>query len=412
MNLKKFFLILYILIIIFIPFFSFADDYIETNIQELPTEISVSSNINNTPTINARHAVILDRASGTVLYSKNENEKCKMASTTKIMTCIVTLEHINNLQETVTVSKKAAGTGGSRLGLSTNDTISVENLLYGLMLVSGNDAAVCLAEYVGGSIEGFANLMNQKAIELGLSSTNFVSPHGLDHNDHYTTAYELAKLANYALQNKEFSKIVNTLNYTVTINNTFKLLHNTNELLGYINGIYGIKTGFTNGANRCLVTACKRDNLDIICVVLGCDTKKNRTQDSIHLINYAFQNFTTINIKDVINSNFNLWQQTHQDCFEINKGITSLIQLKINDSQIPYEQIALNNIDLNNIDTKITYTSKLFAPLETNSIVGNIDVIINDRTAFTLDIINENYIAKKSFKYYFINILKNYSIMY
>ncbi len=200
--------------------------------------------------------------------------------------------------------KNQLGTGGSRLGLSTNDKITVENLLYGLMMVSGNDAAVALAEFIGGDIDNFASLMNEKAKILGLTSTHFTSPHGLDNDEHYTSAYDLAILTDYALQNKTFSKIVKTQNYTVYINNQPKQLNNTNELLGYLDGVYGVKTGFTNGANRCLVTACKRSDLDIICIVLGCDTKKDRTKDSINLINYVFDNFSMINIKNLIQKEF------------------------------------------------------------------------------------------------------------
>ena len=169
------------------------------------------------------------------------------------MTAIVIIENYD-LNKEITVSKKAAGTGGSRLGLRTGDKITVHDLLYGLLLRSGNDAAVALAETVGGSIEGFAELMNQKAKELNLKNTHFESPHGLDSDGHYTTAYELALITDYALQNSTFAKIVGTKNYTITINGYPKALTNTNELLGNLNGVYGVKTGFTNGANRCLVS--------------------------------------------------------------------------------------------------------------------------------------------------------------
>ena len=203
--------------------------------------------------------------------------------------------------------------------MSVNDKITVENLLYGLMLVSGNDAAVALSEFIGNSVEGFANMMNQKAANLGLISTHFVTPHGLDQDEHYTTAHELAKIADYALQNETFAKIVKTSNYTVTIDGNSKSLHNTNELLGYLDGVYGVKTGFTNGANRCLVTSCKRGDLDVICVVLGCDTKKDRGLDSIELINYTFNNFSVVNIKDIIDKNFNDWvsEKSHNPKFTL-----------------------------------------------------------------------------------------------
>jgi D-alanyl-D-alanine carboxypeptidase len=146
------------------------------------------------------------------------------------MTATIVIENAN-LYDTVTISSKASGTGGSRLGLKTGDIITVHDLLYGLLLCSGNDAAVALAEYVCGSVAEFAQMMNNKAEELGLTSTHFVTPHGLDNEDHYTTAYELAILADYALQNETFANIVNTKKYTVSINGYSKALSNTNELL-------------------------------------------------------------------------------------------------------------------------------------------------------------------------------------
>ena len=201
------------------------------------------------------------------------------------MTAIVLIENAD-LNQTVTVSTKAAATGGSRLGLKKDDKINMQDLLYGLMLKSGNDAAVVIAETVGGSIEGFAELMNNKAREIGLKNTNFVTPHGLDNPEHYTTAYELAKLADYALKNEIFAKVVNTKSYTVTINGYPKTISNTNELLGYLDGVNGVKTGFTNNAGRCLVTSVNRNNFQIITVVLQADTKKFRTSDSIKLIEH------------------------------------------------------------------------------------------------------------------------------
>ena len=151
---------------------------------------------------------------------------------------------------------------------------------------------MALAQQVGGSIEGFANLMNKKAEELGLKNTHFVTPHGLDDANHYTTAYELAVLTDYALNNAMFRKIVNTQNINIMINGVSRNISNTNELLGYMPGVDGVKTVFTNGAGRCLVTSCTRNSNQIITVVLGCDTKKQRTLDSSKLIEYAFENYT------------------------------------------------------------------------------------------------------------------------
>ena len=378
----------------------------EVNIDNIQKElIETSSDISKLPTINSRAAIIIDRKSKTILYGKSEKEKRKMASTTKIMTATIVLEN-SNLNDIVEVSKKSAGTGGSRLGLKTGDKITVHDLLYGLMLCSGNDAAVALAEHVGGSVEGFADLMNKKAQELNLTNTHFVTPHGLDNDDHYTTAYELALLTDYALKNKVFAQIVNTKNYTVTINGNSKNLSNTNELLGSLNGVYGVKTGFTNGANRCLVTACKRNNLDIICIVLGADTKKFRTQDSIKLIEYTFNNYQNINIKRIIDSKFENWKSKNLSKFTIKKGISNKIELSL--SNIENETIPIRNDEVNAINIEINFNKELEAPLKENKKIGELIVNINNKKVINLDITNTINIKKKNPLNYFKYISFNY----
>lgn len=196
--------------------------------------LAVSSSDVSSLNLNARSCIVFDRTSKSIIYGKNEDSRVKMASTTKILTGIVIIENCD-LNQTVEVSKKAAGTGGSRLGLKANDKITIRDLLYGLLLCSGNDAAVALAETAGGSIEGFSEMMNSKVKELGLNNSHFESPHGLDSANHYTTAYELALITDYALNNSTFAQIVRTKNYTVTINGYSKSLNNTNELLGALN---------------------------------------------------------------------------------------------------------------------------------------------------------------------------------
>lgn len=402
--LKNVFIIFCISIICLFTF-SYADeiDNIDDKINVENTLKEVSSNSTNIPTINSRAAVVIDRNSNTVLYGKSENEIRKMASTTKIMTSIIVIEN-SNLSDIVTVSKKAAGTGGSRLGLKTNDKISVNNLLYGLMLCSGNDAAVCLAEYVGGSVEGFAELMNKKANSLGLKNTHFVTPHGLDSEEHYTTAYELATLANYALKNETFSKIVNTKNTSIYINDNLKSISNTNELLGVLPGVYGVKTGFTNGANRCLVTSCKRDNLDIICVVLGADTKKFRTQDSIKLIEYAFSNFETVDIQKIANDNFENWR--NNTIIIVNKGIENKIDMKLNN--LIFDKIAIKKEEIQNISVKIDAESIINAPIAKDSKIGVLNIMNGDNIVFSIDILCNSDIPKKSITDYISYFFHNY----
>ena len=276
------------------------------------------------------------------------------------------------------------------------------------MLVSGNDAAVALAEFIGGSIEDFSNLMNAKALSLGLSSTNFTSPHGLDHDEHYTTAYDLALITDYALRNETFSKIVYTQSYNVTINGNLKQINNTNELLGYLDGIYGVKTGFTNGANRCLVTACKRKNLDIICVVLGCDTKKDRTKDSINLINYIFNNYSLIGIKNIIETKVDEWILNNNNYFTINKGISQNLEIKTNESQIPYEYIAINNSNIEKVAISIKVNPYIDAPVSSGCTVGKVEIAIPQSSSFSVDLVSFNSISRKNIYYYMNMFLKDY----
>ena len=400
----KFIIFLFIFTYVFSFFPMYADDIDPDTSETQIVETSVSNE--KIPKVNSRSCIVLDRTSKQVLYNKNSYNKVKMASTTKIMTSIVIIENFD-LNTTVEATKKAAGTGGSRLGLKTGDKITINDLLYGLMLCSGNDAAVCLAETTCGSVENFCNLMNNKAQELGLLNTHFESPHGLDSDNHYTTAYELAILTDYALKNETFAKIVGTKNHTITINGRAKNLSNTNELLGNLNGVYGVKTGFTNGANRCLVTSCKRGNMDIICVVLGCDTKNFRTQDSIKLIEYAFKNFEYINIENLINEKFENWKKDNLFDFNINKGISSDIGL--NYSKLEYPVIAVNKEDINSIDISFNITKTLDAPIYEGQVIGYFDVTINNHLFLTKDVVSTINISKKSFIDYLYSMLKNYS---
>ena len=215
------------------PITSLADDEIEEDAQleEILEEIrEVSAEAGKEPIINSRSAVVIDRESKRILYSKNADKKRAMASTTKIMTCLIALEN-SKLDEIVTVSKNSASIGGSRLGLLAGDEISLNDLLYGLMLRSGNDAAMQIAETIGGSCENFAKMMNKKAREIELKNTNFVTPHGLDNEKHYTTAYELALLTDYALKNEKFCEIVSCKKRIILINKQQREIYNTNELL-------------------------------------------------------------------------------------------------------------------------------------------------------------------------------------
>ena len=379
------------------------DEHEIIDINEIKKEtIETVAKTTEEPKLNARVGLIFDRNSKTILYEKNGLKQVPMASTTKIMTAIVVLEN-SNLNDIVTISKKAAGTGGSRLGLKINDKITVHDLLYGLMLKSGNDAAVALAEHVGGGIEGFADMMNKKASEMGLVNSHFVTPHGLDQDRHYTTAYELACMADYALNIPKFKEIVNSKSYNITINARSSLIGNTNELLGSLNGVYGVKTGFTNGAGRCLVTACKRYDLDIITVVLGADTKKIRTLDSIKLIEYAYKNYEVIDIEKNIKEQFENWKYLNEKRIYINKAKQNNINLEI--ENLNYSKITVKKTEIDNVKIEINSLYYLDAPVEEGRIIGNAKVQINGKTIANLNIKNKQMIEKKNIFDYFIDFL-------
>lgn len=396
------FLLFTILAINTVSYANIDDDEI-IDINEIKKEtIETVAKTTEEPKLNARVGLIFDRNSKTILYEKNGLKQVPMASTTKIMTAIVVLEN-SNLNDIVTISKKAAGTGGSRLGLKINDKITVHDLLFGLMLKSGNDAAVALAEHVGGGIEGFADMMNKKASEMGLVNSHFVTPHGLDQDKHYTTAYELACMADYALNIPKFKEIVNSKSYNITINARSSLIGNTNELLGSLNGVYGVKTGFTNGAGRCLVTACKRYDLDIITVVLGADTKKIRTLDSIKLIEYAYKNYEVIDIEKNIKEQFENWKYLNEKRIYINKAKQNNINLEI--ENLNYSKIAVKKTEIDNVKIEINSLYYLDAPVEEGRIIGNAKVQINGKTIANLNIKNKQMIEKKNIFDYFIGFL-------
>ncbi len=404
---KKLIKIISIIILIFTisVFPSYGDD--KNEIEEVVVEenerkeIEASASSDSKPTINSRRYAIYDRLSGRCIYGKDENKETAMASTTKIMSIIIVVEKCN-LSDTVTITAKSAGTGGSRLGLHTDDKITVMDLLYGLMLRSGNDAAVALAIHTAGSVEKFANLMNQKAEELGLTNTHFVTPHGLDNPDHYTTAYELAKITDYALKNETIAKIVKTKTATININGSPMQINNTNELLGNVDGVYGVKTGFTNNAGRCLLTSVKRGDMDLIIVVLGADTRKDRARDSIKLIEYAYKRFYTVNVEEMIYKEFELWKQINQNRIYIDKAANSL-ELKLDEIQI--KQLVADcepTIEINAV-------SFLEAPVLENERIGTITVKVGDELIEEIEIKAEKEVKKRGILDYFSLIAKIYA---
>ncbi len=240
--------------------------------------------------------------------------------------------------------------------------------------------------------------MNKKAQELNLNNTHFVTPHGLDNEEHYCTAYELALLTDYALENKTFAKIVNTKNTTININGSSRNIYNTNELLGYVQGVNGVKTGFTNNAGRCLVTSCKRDNNEIITVVLGCDTKKYRSQDSIKLIEYAFNNYTRVNLEEIVKKEFENWKEINLNRIYINKSKDRKIIMNIN--EINNKIIPVKIGEENNIKIEINAIYNYEAPILEGTKIGNITIKNKNDIIETVDIFFKKTIERKNILFY------------
>ncbi len=214
--------------------------------------------------ISAGSAVLMDAQTGRMLFERNANQRSLIASTTKIMTALVVCEQ-SNVLDRVRIPKEAVGIEGSSMYLREGEVLTVQELLYGLMLRSGNDAAVALAIYCGGTVEGFAELMNDKAHRLGLTGSHFVNPHGLDNPDHYATARDLAVLSAYAMENPIFAQTVSTKSVMVGQ----RSLQNHNKLLWQVDGADGVKTGFTKKAGRILVSSCTRQGRRLIAVTIN-----------------------------------------------------------------------------------------------------------------------------------------------
>lgn len=254
------------------------------------------------PDLVANAAIVMDAASGQVLYEKNSQEKKYPASITKILTVLIALEHNVDFNATVTMSENAiwgVERDSTLIGLDVGEQVTVKDLVYATMVKSANECAYALAEYVAGDIESFAKLMNERAAEIGCKNTHFITPNGLHDEDHYTTAYDMALITKEALKNETFREIAGTLNYTVPATNLTdetRPLWNGNKMINPAEPYYyeyceGGKTGYTMKANNTLMTFAKKDGLELICVIMDCDGAKYAYSDTRALYNYCYNNY-------------------------------------------------------------------------------------------------------------------------
>ncbi|MGI6727312.1 MAG: D-alanyl-D-alanine carboxypeptidase family protein [Anaerovoracaceae bacterium] len=345
-------------------------------------------------------AILIDANTGKVLYEKNSRKQHYPASTTKIMTAILTLENLE-LSDPVTIDSETSFTEGSRIYLLEGEKVTVKEVLYGLLLESANDSAVALAKEISGTVEEFAKLMNQKAVKLGAKNTHFVNPNGLHEDDHLTTAYDLAMIAKYAMKNKTFRDFVSTYQYTMPATNLqeTRYFYNTNRLLyddlhsvpvNGVNrpckykGVTGIKTGYTGKAGGCLVASAKRGNTELIAVTLA-STDMGRFADCITLLDYGFENYKTI-------STLACGQEL--GTIPVKRGAVRKVPISVSEdacATLPLE--ASEKL----IRTEVDLYKNLKAPVEIGQKAGVVKVFMGDQLLGEYDAIATKTIKKGGF---------------
>ena len=343
--------------------------------------------------VSAKAAIVIAADTLEVLYEKSANQKLPMASTTKIMTALLLAEQ-PDLSKTVKTTKQMVTVEGSSMGLLEGDTVSYRDLLYGMLLASGNDAANTTAYVLAGSVQGFAKMMNEKAAELGMKNTSFVTPSGLDDENHYTTAYDLALLTAAALKNSAFRTACSSKSAVLYYGNPpyRRTLTNHNKLLGNYEGIIGVKTGFTKKSGRCLVTAAEGEGKRVIAVTLNDPDDWN---DHRKLLDYGLEKTVVTEFK-----NYDV-----TDVMPIVCGSADLVRVKCEQAKI-CTAVGTEN----EIKRKIILPKFIYAPISAGEKVGEIEYYFKDTLVKTSDIFSvadvESYNRKENFQKRFLNNLK------
>lgn len=351
------------------------------------------------PNIASTSAILVEASTGKILYEKNAYDKMYPASTTKVMTAILTLENCD-LNEMATVSRNAIYSlphGYVNVNLQENEEISVKDLMYALMVKSANDAAIVLAEHIGGSVEGFADMMNKKAIEIGCQNTHFVNPNGIHNEEHYSTAYDLYLMASYGMKNETFRKYVSTVSYTLPATNKYptadRICMTTNDMIRsksryYNENVIGIKTGYTTEAKNCLIAGAQKNDTELISVVLHSGTNaeglSERYVDTSALFNYGFEDFEFSDIvkKDDIVQNIEI---------ENGNKKTKNLDLIAKDTLPAYIN---KETDLETLSPKIELNENILAPISSGTSLGSVTYTI-DGTEYTTELLASHDVEEK-----------------
>lgn len=372
------------------------DDFISDN-----AVVETTGDAEGISKLYARYALLMDASNGRVLFEKSGYEQVPMASTTKIMTLLVTLENAN-LDDIVSVSEYAASMPDVQLNMKTGEQYRLGDLVYSLMLESHNDSAVAIAEHVVGSVEGFAAMMNEKAKELGAYHTNFVTPNGLDAENHYTTAYDLALIASYAIKNEKFLHIIQTPSYTFHEQTTGKsfTVNNKDRFLTSYEGAIGIKTGFTGNAGYCFVGAVNKDNKCFVSVVLACGWPPNKTykwKDTTNLMDYGMKEY---NQKEILASDTTFQQIPVTDSIE-GGSITPYTKDSVS--------LLLRNDEKVGFDVKLP--SGIEAPVKKDETIGELTIMVNDEIYKVVPLYSREERRKITYGYVLNQIFRRYFLV-
>lgn len=404
MKLRYKFLLIFLVLVLLITItncqsISYADNLTDNSISNytVPSQNNLS--------LYSEAGILIDSKTGKVLYGKNENVKMFPASTTKILTAIITIENCN-LSDKVTASREAIISippGYSNAEIQPNDTISVQDLLNVFLIHSANEAGYILAEHISGSIENFANLMNEKAKEIGCTNTHFTNPSGIHNENHYSTAYDMSLIAQYCMKNETFRKIVSTPYITFSPSEDKQLkFYNTNDLIINTSKYYykyaiGIKTGYTSQAKNCLISASSKDGLELIAVILGAahseEVSSTRYVDTINLFNYGFDNYksTEILARDSVIKNVEVENATKDS-----KDLSLLAKDSIS-------VLVPKNINIDTLEPSIEINN-LSAPISEGAVVGKITYNINGEN-YSTDLVAGNSVIRSDIETLIVQIV-------
>lgn len=372
--------------------------YILIVVMIFSSDMVTAKESNNEPEkLYAYSALLMDKKTGRVLWEKKGSEERAMASTTKIMTCIMALESCD-LDEIVEVSEKASKAPKVKLYIRPGEKYYLGDLLHALMLVSSNDVAIAVAEHVAGSTEEFCRLMTSKAKEIGAINTCYKTPNGLDAEGHHTTAYDLALVTRYALNNETFNKIINTPSKSFTEINEGRNfnVNNKNSFLNMYDGANGVKTGFTSQAGYCFVGSAKQGELELISVVLASGWPNNRTykwSDTKKIMNYGFDNFET---ETVLTSNKHVCQTG------VDKGIIEDIEV------LTSEDVEITLSDDETVDILYNVEPNLIAPIEIGQNVGEAAIYVDGKYYYSVPLVSNTEVEEITYKYIFNKILDKF----